>query len=442
MAYQLKTHAEAPSAAPTHTTSQAIALLAAELEKGETAELWNNWATLQCRSGNTAKGLDGFLRAHTLAPGDRAIGMNLGLLLLSLARFGEAHSYLSPFSKTFSAEEKRLIQQLVARHQPAAAQAAPKYPDSSLTPGRRRNLLVVRAGDQSLHPGWLAGAESRNWDLLVHAFGNTCPWADEEGVEIVRAVAEDIEGPKMRAVHSLFESRKRFFLGYDYVCFADDDLQATAATWNQVFELCAQYELQYAQPALTHDSFMGHWTITMENRAFQLRYTNFVEVMCPVFSRSFLETCAPTFVENVSGYGLDLLWSSWVSSPQRIAILDACPVKHTRKTFSGHLYKMLAGKGVDPNRELIDLIQRWKLVPEAEQRPNQVVLPQAVTYGGVLEDGTRLMVGEGAGVALMRALLNGFPPEMAAEPMRVASTLMPLLQQSVHYGATQAAAAR
>ena len=36
----------------------------------------------------------------------------------------------------------------------------------------RRNLVVVRAGDSSLHPGWLAGPGERNFDLVVSYFGD------------------------------------------------------------------------------------------------------------------------------------------------------------------------------------------------------------------------------------------------------------------------------
>ncbi len=36
---------------------------------------------------------------------------------------------------------------------------------------RRKNLVIVAAGDASLHEGWLAGAGERSWDLIVNYFG-------------------------------------------------------------------------------------------------------------------------------------------------------------------------------------------------------------------------------------------------------------------------------
>src|SRR2546423_553078 len=36
----------------------------------------------------------------------------------------------------------------------------------------RRNLVIVRAGDTSLHENWLAGPVDRNWDLIVSYYGD------------------------------------------------------------------------------------------------------------------------------------------------------------------------------------------------------------------------------------------------------------------------------
>ena len=423
-------------------TAEAIQSLEATLLNGETAELWNDWATLQCGSGDLVRAEKGYRRAHQLDSAHRQTAINLGLLLLARGQLREGFQLLNPHAATLTLEEKKAIESLIAPHR-AAAQAnhsasagdqgaTPSYPASgSLDGSRRKYLVVVRAGDASLHPTWLEGSAERNWDLLVHSYGPNCPWSDQQGVEIVRAVGADIQGPKMRAIHSLYTRRHPLFLAYDYICFADDDLAAGLDTLNRMFLLCEHHGLELAQPALTHDSHMGNWGITMENTSFLLRYTNFVEVMCPVFSRAFLDLCAPTFNENLSGYGLDLLWSSWVSSPWKIAILDACPVRHTRASFSGHLYKMLAEMGVNPDQELIDFIKRWHLVREQDQIAGQVVVPIAANLGGILRDRTRITVHDGQGVELMRALLNGFPPELVQDPRKVVALLYPTMQQTL-----------
>ena len=422
-------------------TAEAIQHLEAALLNGECAELWNDWATLQCGSGDLAKAEQGYRRAHLLDGAHRQTCINLGLFLLARGQLQESSELLHPHAATLTLDEKKAIEALIASHRAASqatssnrirSQDAPSYAGlSSLVGSRRKYLLVVRAGDTSLHPTWLEGPAQRNWDLLVHAYGSECPWSDQDGVEILRAVGSDIPGPKMRALHSLYSQKRDLFLSYDYICLADDDLAASVETFNRMFLLCEHYGLELAQPALTRDSHMGSWGITMENTSFLLRYTNFVEVMCPVFSRAFLDLCAPTFNENLSGYGLDLLWSSWVSSPWKIAILDACPVRHTRASFSGHLYKMLAEMGVDPDTELIDFIKRWHLVREEDQIAGQVVVPTAVHLGGILRNQTRITTQGGQGVELLRALLNGFPPELTAYPRKIMALLYPTMQQTL-----------
>ncbi len=423
-------------------TAEGIQHLEAALLQGETADLWNDWATLQCGSGDLTQAEKGYRRAHQLDNKHRQTAINLGLLLLARGQLQEGSSFLNPHASTLTLEEKKAIDVLIAPHR-AASQAkrsvsgrdrgsTPSYAALNWLPSRERKyLIVVRAGNASLHPTWLQGSEQRSWDLLVHSYGSECPWTSQQGVEVIRAVGSDIQGPKMRAIHSLYTQKRYLFLSYDYICFADDDLAASPETFNRMFLLCEHYGLELAQPALTHDSHMGNWGITMENTSFLLRYTNFVEVMCPVFSRAFLDLCAPTFNENLSGYGLDLLWSSWVSSPWKIAILDACPVRHTRASFSGHLYKMLAEMGVNPDQELIDFIQRWHLVREEDQIPGQVVVPTAANLGGILRDQTRMTVHDGQGVELMRALLNGFPRELVQDPRKIMALLYPTIQQTL-----------
>lgn len=48
----------------------------------------------------------------------------------------------------------------------------------------RKNLVVVRAGKNSLHTAWLVNAENRSWDLIVSYYDD----AEHEHPEDVRVV--------------------------------------------------------------------------------------------------------------------------------------------------------------------------------------------------------------------------------------------------------------
>ena len=215
----------------------------------------------------------------------------------------------------------------------------------------RKNLLIVRAGDQSLHPRWLAGGKPRNFDLLVSYFGAT-PERYRDACDFYHSMP----GPRWPAHHAICSQNAAFLSGYQRVAFACDDLDATPGTWNRLFDLCDWYELDLAQPAVE-----GHvsWKITTPQAGCLLRYTNFVETMCPAFSRRALEKLRGSFAESVSGWGLEILWSRLLPYPEfKMAILDSVRVVHTSPVRQGSLRPTLDALGIDPLQEMNQLASR------------------------------------------------------------------------------------
>ena len=210
----------------------------------------------------------------------------------------------------------------------------------------RRNLIVVRAGDDSLHPTWLAGAEDRNFDILVSYFG-TDPGDRARDADYFEAVP----GMKWPRLHQLWEERREWLSRYEACWLADDDLATDAANLCRMFELFHARALWLAQPALGPGSHVSHG-ITRQVAGSMLRFTSFVEVMCPLFSNGALERLAHTFRESVSGWGLDYLWPHLLGYPRdRIAILDATPVVHARRQGVGANYARCAELRVSPYAE-------------------------------------------------------------------------------------------
>ena len=209
----------------------------------------------------------------------------------------------------------------------------------------RRNLVILRAGDTSLHEQWLTGAGERNWDLIVNYFGDDAQRYRQDDVRRI-----DSKGPKWPALHDLIADLGADVLRYEQVWLPDDDLRATKDGINTLFDIFEKHHLALAQPALTPDSHLGH-LITLRNRSFILRFTNFVEIMAPCFSRDFLKEMLPTFNENLSGWGLDFLWPSRIADWTRIAIIDAVAVCHTRPV-GGPNYQHLRSGGKDPRLEM------------------------------------------------------------------------------------------
>lgn len=188
---------------------------------------------------------------------------------------------------------------------------------------RRKNLVIVRAGDSSLHQAWLTG--ERDFDLAVSYYGEKAQPFSTPCEYFVAA-----SGSKWEGLYSTLSSPLIPWQEYDYVMLPDDDLEADAATLNRFFSITHELQPILSQPSLTVDSYFTHQS-TLQQEGLVYRTTNFVEIMTPCFRRDFLEQALPTFSENLSGFGLETLWSQMAGSERdRMIIVDATAVRHTR----------------------------------------------------------------------------------------------------------------
>lgn len=210
----------------------------------------------------------------------------------------------------------------------SASDDVPELRQAEGLPGRkRRNLVVLRANAQSLHVHWARNIpeEDRNWDLCISWYGKEVP-SDLKEWEYFTHQPND---RKFSAIYKLFLEGSPL-LDYENVYMPDDDLMMTWADINKLFNIFRIGGFDLAQPSLVATSYVTH-PVTAQNPEYLVRYTNFVELMCPVFSRSFLQICLPTFEASFSGFGLDHIWSQLGGRvPGRIAIIDDIAVAHTR----------------------------------------------------------------------------------------------------------------
>jgi hypothetical protein len=229
---------------------------------------------------------------------------------------------------TFAPHNGLMLQQL-----PALPQA---MPDRGATPARflhadtgsgRRNLVVINANENSLHNQWPRDvpAYDRNWDLCQCFYGRD-PSLAEPPFEYL---AHTPYGGKFRTVYDVFHPGSPLW-NYDYIWIPDDDIACSWSDVNRMFELCRRYRLMLAQPALSPTSFIAHPILRVQE-AFGLRFTNFVEIMCPVFSQDSLRTCIGTMRDAYSAHRLDMIWPKLLGDvPGRVAVIDAVSVTHTR----------------------------------------------------------------------------------------------------------------
>lgn len=229
---------------------------------------------------------------------------------------------------------------------------------------------MVRAGDASLHPDWRAGSDSPTFDIAVSYYGDT-PEAFSDAVLVHRC-----KGGKWEGLSAFFANHPEILERYDWFWLPDDDIAATADDLNRLFDIVEARGLEIAQPSLSWDSYYSH-LITINNPRFELRYTNFVEIMVPLLSAAHLRRVLPSFAGRRYGWGFDSCWPRLMPNPpHRAAIIDAVIVHHTRPVWTGGLYE----KGIAAARkESIEIFSSFGFST-----------PRNVVYAGVDRSGRLL----------------------------------------------------
>ncbi len=216
----------------------------------------------------------------------------------------------------------------------------------------QRNLVVVRAGDSSLHENWTNSKVAPNWDLIISYFGD-----DPDNFRNGFGRRIDQKGGKWDGLYRLFSDHPELLDHYDYFWLPDDDIDCCCEDINRIFAAMKLYRVELLQPSLTPNSFF-YWFETIQNRNFRLRYSNFIEIMVPCLSAGILRKVLPLMQHTMTGSGLDLVWARLFDDPNyKAAILDEVAVHHTRPVGQVLAVKALAS-GTSAYDEMLALLGR------------------------------------------------------------------------------------
>lgn len=189
-----------------------------------------------------------------------------------------------------------------------------------------KTLAVVRCGDNSLHTSW--ASVDRAFDVGISYFGNDADKAFPEADFVHR-----YKGGKWDGLYNFFETFPQVLEQYDYFWLPDDDIAGQADALNRLIAIAGEHKLAICQPSLDDQSYFSH-TVTLHHSSFQLRYTNFVEIMVPLISAGLLKQTLHRLAGNRSGFGLDFLWPQLAAEqsggPYTAAVVDSVSVRHTR----------------------------------------------------------------------------------------------------------------
>jgi len=185
-------------------------------------------------------------------------------------------------------------------------------------------LVISSIGDESLHPEWVK--DQPNFDLVLLYYGNNENIA--QSYLYYTPYVYMAKGEKYHLSKSFIQSNLDFMSNYEYVWFPDDDVSISTKNINRLFETATQYQLSICQPAM--EGYVSH-EITKPAPNSLLRYTNFVEVLAPLFNLESLLKVYETFNLNYSSWGYDYLWPHLLNYPQdKIAIIDDIIMTHTK----------------------------------------------------------------------------------------------------------------
>ena len=186
----------------------------------------------------------------------------------------------------------------------------------------KKNAVFVAAGKDSLHRQLLKGEADFDLHLLIYDDSYNKFYND---TDFICADA----GYKMDMTYRYLHRHPELIEKYEYFFLMDDDIEMSTEEVNKLFRMMGEYKLQIAQPSLV----MSYYTYehTLHNPLCILRYTNFVEMMVPCFSREALIKVLPTFEKKVRGCGIEFHWPILINTNQQdMAIIDLVCAKHKR----------------------------------------------------------------------------------------------------------------
>jgi hypothetical protein len=243
--------------------------------------------------------------------------------------------------------DKAVVHCLEAIDDPYAISKAPEkfQIDDRRSGPRRRNLVIMGAGETSLHHQWVRDIpdSERNWDLCLSFYGkpeNYPPPGPYEYASRQPGVRKWI------AIHAAMYEGSPFW-DYERIFVIDDDILTSWSVINRFLDICEAFDLQLAQPSLKPDCFVTH-ALTAQRPGSLIRFTTFVEAMAPCFTSAALRQCIAVTQGGYYGFGIDHLWPLILGAPyEKIAIVDAVAIDHTRHVATSYPIELAVAEEID-----------------------------------------------------------------------------------------------
>lgn len=213
-----------------------------------------------------------------------------------------------------------------------------------MTAPRRKNLVIVMAGDGSLHEAY---ARDRDFELWL------CYWGSDPAVaERFRGGCDRLwpmSGEKWSLMRQLAararQERLPPFSAYDYVFLPDDDIliPGGAAAVSHFLALARAVDADIVQPAIANEHVSPGHEPTRRQAGSLMRAVSRAEGMMPAFAGRIVEGCLlpllhlQPFVR--AGWGLEAqlqrMTEAMFGRTARTFVIDAIEAHHTRPVGQG-----------------------------------------------------------------------------------------------------------
>lgn len=216
---------------------------------------------------------------------------------------------------------------------------------------QKPNLIIGAVGNKSLHKHWLKNGKTFDTFLVSY----------ERSYENESTYHKSASGFKYNLIHGLI-CENPWILNYSYIWLPDDDLMVSGCQIDKLFTMMKEYDLWIAQP-----SIMGWYGMetTLHQKGSIIRFTNWVEIMCPCFSGDALKICYKTFTENKTGWGIEGIWNILLDHPhEKMGIIDDIIVFHTRKVLTGDTYRNFENPLETAIKEATNVYNKWNIEEE------------------------------------------------------------------------------
>ena len=181
-------------------------------------------------------------------------------------------------------------------------------------------LVYTSAGDNANIKQWLLG---KNFDLWVTYYGNETGRYKE-----LSDFYNENKGAKFPNLLNVHLKNPDFILNYKYVLVIDDDIEISGFKINTLFETAEKNDLWLCQPSFSAEGKISH-KITRQNLFSKIRFTNFVEVTCPVIRSDKLISFFEIYDKKLIGYGIDWWMLNFIKPPkEKVAIFDFISCKN------------------------------------------------------------------------------------------------------------------